>query len=164
MLNVPKAGTYWAIGLLFLCASIAGPSALAEVDADLLQSAENGSPSAQYDLAGIYKNGRGVTRDETEAARWYRLAAESGYTRAQLNLAIMYENGQGVTQDDDEALRWYMAAAEQGDPYAQFCVGYMYENGVGVAPDESEATRWYRLAADQGDRDARDALRDLGIR
>ena len=158
-----RSGMFLATCLLLACALITGPSALAQIDANLLSRAEQGDVRAQFDLAGNYKNGRGVTRDEFEAVRWYRLAADQGYLRAQLNLAIMYENGQGVATDEAEAMRWYTLAAEQGDSYAQFCVGYMYENGLGAAPDINEATRWYRLAAAQGDPDARDALKDLGL-
>lgn len=164
MSSNPRSGMLWAVSLLVACASVVASSAHAEIDADLLLRAEQGSVRAQYEIAGIYKKGRGVTRDETAAAHWYSQAAEAGYARAQLNLAIIYENGQGVPQDDVEALRWYRSAAEQGDAYAQSCVGYMYENGVGVAADEAEAIRWYQLAAAQGDPDAKDALRDLGIR
>ncbi len=158
-----KIGLLSAMGLLFASVFIVGTSARAEIDPQLLIRAEEGDVGAQYSVAGLYKNGRGVARDEAEAVRWYRLAADEGYLWAQLNLAIMYENGQGVALDETEALRWYRLAAAQGDSYAQFCVGFMYENGQGgVAADVREAVRWYRLAAAQGDEDAIDALQYLG--
>ena len=51
----------------------------------------------------MYENGRGVTRDDGEALRWFRLAAEQGDADAQFNLGVMYENGRGVTRDDGKA-------------------------------------------------------------
>ena len=47
----------------------------------------------------MYAVGRGVPQDETEAVRWFRLAAEQGYRAAQYNLGRAYENGLGVPQD-----------------------------------------------------------------
>ena len=48
---------------------------------DLIALAEAGDPDAQYNLGVMYANGRGVTQDDTEAVRWYRLAADPGYAR-----------------------------------------------------------------------------------
>ena len=45
--------------------------------------AEQGNPSAQYDLGVLYEKGRGVAKDEVEAATWYRKAADQGYEQAQ---------------------------------------------------------------------------------
>ena len=97
---------------------------------------------------------RGLKRqeagDDTEAVRWYRLAAEQGNAEAQSNLGVMYGNGQGVGQDDAEAVRWYRLAAEQGHAHAQNNLGFMYRDGRGVGQDYAEAARLYRLAAEQG--------------
>jgi TPR repeat protein len=56
-----------------------------------------------------------VLRDDSEAARWWRLAGYQGHLNAQFNLGFMYEHGQGVTSDDIEAAKWYRLAAGQGD-------------------------------------------------
>jgi TPR repeat protein len=34
-------------------------------------------------LGGLYANGKGVTRDEAEAIKWFRKAAAQGYGAAQ---------------------------------------------------------------------------------
>ena len=39
---------------------------------------------------------RGVSEDDAEAVRWYRLAAEQGHASAQFNLGVMYARGEGV--------------------------------------------------------------------
>ena len=106
-------------------------------------------------------NGEGVSEDDAEAARWYRMAAEQGDAGAQYNLGVRYANGEGVPEDDAEAARWYRMAAEQGDADAQYNLGVRYATGEGVPEDDAEAVRWYRMAAEQGD--ARAQL-SLGIR
>ena len=57
---------------------------------------------------------KGVSEDDVEAVRWYRMAAEQGDANAQFNLGVMYDNGEGVSEDDVEAVRWWRLAAEQG--------------------------------------------------
>jgi TPR repeat protein len=77
-------------------------------------AAEQGVPEAQTDLAVMYYNGDGVTRDYGEAAKWARRAAEAGYSRAQEELAFMLEQGKGVSLDYVSAYTWYSAAASNG--------------------------------------------------
>ena len=76
--------------------------------------------------------GEGVSKDLSEAVRWYRKAAEQGIAQAQYNLGVCYEFGKGVSKDQAEAVRWYRKAAEQGDARAQCNLGYCYNNGVGL--------------------------------
>ena len=103
----------------------------------------------------MYANGEGVLKDETEAARWYRLAAEQGNAAAQYNLGVMYSNGQGVLKDEAEAARWYRLAAEQGLANAQFILGLMYEIGQGVLKDPVRAHVWFNIAGANGNETAR---------
>src|SRR5205807_420797 len=42
-----------------------------------------GDAKAQYGLGFMYREGRGVPRDDAEAVRWYRKAAEQGDAMAQ---------------------------------------------------------------------------------
>ncbi len=50
--------------------------------------AERGEASSQYSLGALYAEGKGVSLDGKEAARWYRLAAEQGYVEAQYALGV----------------------------------------------------------------------------
>ena len=112
--------------------------------------------AAQYNLGVMYRNGRGVSRDQTEAVRWYRLAADQGDARAQYHLGVMYGNGRGVPQDQTEAVRWFRLAADQGDTDAQFNLGFMYATGVGVSQDYVAAHMWYDLAGARSSGNQRD--------
>jgi hypothetical protein len=121
------------------------------------EAAERGEAWAQNNLGVMYENGKGVTRDDKEAVRWYTKAAEQGNAVAQNNLGVMYANGKGVTRDDKEAVRWYTKAAEQGNAMAQKNLGWMYANGKGVLQNYVEAYKWYDLASVQGDESAMQA-------
>jgi TPR repeat protein len=89
----------------------------------------------------IYKYGKGVTQDEREALKWFRLAAEQGHAEAQNFLGEI---------DYKEELKWNHKAAEQGDAKAQTKLGGIYIHGEGVTQDYKEAVKWWRLAAEQG--------------
>jgi TPR repeat protein len=84
-----------------------------------LPLAEQGDAKAQFNLALMYANGRGVSRDYVTALSWYRKAAEQGNAEAQFNLGLMYANGRGVPRDYVSALMWFNLAAVRGDDGAQ---------------------------------------------
>ena len=125
---------------------------------EIRQAAEEGDPSAQYELGSKYDWGWGVAKDHQEAVKWYRLAAEQGNVGAQRSLGFKYALGQGVWEDDREAVKWWRLAAKQGDASAQSMLGGMYYEGRGVPDDYREAARWYRKAAKQGDASAQGRL------
>jgi TPR repeat protein len=95
-LNAFKAGKYGA--------------AKAEFEA----LAKQGMAAAQTNLGLMYSKGYGVTRDESEAVRWYRLAAEQSQAQAQNNLGFMYVNGEGGPKDNVLGLMWLKLAVENG--------------------------------------------------
>jgi hypothetical protein len=66
----------------------------------------------------MYKTGKAVTQNYTEAVKWYTKAAEQGLATAQNNLGVMCEKGQGVPQNYVFAYRWYCLAAAQGNSTA----------------------------------------------
>jgi TPR repeat protein len=57
---------------------------------ELQPLAEQGNPEAQYSLAGLYRDGRGVPRDDEQAATWYLRAAEAGSWWAAFDLGMLY--------------------------------------------------------------------------
>jgi TPR repeat protein len=64
----------------------------------------------------MYAFGYGVLKNDTEAAKWYRLAAEQGYAEAQYNLGLIHAYGMGVPQNDMQGYVWFAQAAVQGHP------------------------------------------------
>lgn len=66
-------------------------------------AAENGGDWHQYQLAWCYATGYCVEMNQTEAVKWYRMAAEQNYPQAQLELGNRYLDGNGVAKDYVEA-------------------------------------------------------------
>ena len=65
-------------------------------------------------VAVAHAEGRSVPQDETEALRWFRLAADQGFAAAQVTLGMAYaEGGGGVPQDRVAAHMWLSLAAAQ---------------------------------------------------
>lgn len=96
--------------LLTLLAVAMGPAGAQELDkgkeaawqgdytaalAELQPLAEQGDAEAQYNLANLYRDGRGVPRDNEKAADWYTRAAEGGSWWAAFDLGMLYW-GQGL--------------------------------------------------------------------
>ena len=55
---------------------------------EIRRQAEQGDADAQGLLGVMYATGDGVSEDDAEAIRWFRLAAEQGHARAQRNLRL----------------------------------------------------------------------------
>src|SRR5579864_882074 len=58
-------------------------------------AAEQGDASCQNVLGILYSEGRGVPKNDAEAARWFRKAAEQGHAHACFNLGRAYQFGRG---------------------------------------------------------------------
>jgi len=106
---------------------------------------------AQYYLATLYDDGRGVEESPAMAAYWYRRAAKHGHVNAQYNIGVAHANGEGVQKNMVDAVRWWRVAAVHGSINAQFNLGIMYLKGEGIRRDASEAVHWWNKAAQQGD-------------
>ena len=111
-----------------------------------LRLAEQGDAKAQFHIAGLYRAGRGVVRDEGASLRWYRAAAENGLAEAQFELAKAYDTAIGGLRDPFEAVRWYRLAAQQGFGRAQYNLGSMHGNGEGVPKDYTKAYMWFSIS------------------
>lgn len=112
--------------------------------------AQAGEPQAQYMLGIMYEAGDGVLAIQTEAVKWYRLAANQGYAGAQTRLGLIYRFGLGVQQNYMLARSWFHKAADQGDAVAQQNLGHLFRLGTGAPADHKTAASWFRKAADQG--------------
>jgi len=125
----------------------AAPASGAQAEFARVQSlAEKGDAAAELQLAGLYRAGRGVVRDEQAAIRWYRAAADKGLAEAQFELGKIYDTGAGGPRDPFEAVRWYRFAAQQGFGRAQYNLGSMHGNGEGVPVDYVKAYMWFSIS------------------
>ena len=131
---------------------------------------------AQYDLARMYVDGKGIDKDLSDtqrwekAVKWYTKAAKQKYAAAQNDLGEMYAKGKGVdkdltdTQRWEKAVKWYTKAAKQKYAAAQFNLARMYVDGKGIDKDLTDTQRrkkameWYTKAAIQGNGAAQNNL------
>jgi hypothetical protein len=130
---------------------------------ETLQLAAKQDPRAEYEVAKMHGEGRGVPRDDKARLTWLERAAEHGNADAQYEFGMALRDGRGTLQDYGRAATLLQQAAEAGNGYAQFELGVMYRNGVGLAADNAKAYTWFNLAAAQGVAGA-DVARDLALR
>jgi TPR repeat protein len=116
---------------------------------DLKNDAEKNVVEAQFILATMYTNGRGVPKDDQEAFRWfYRIAKEKGAAQAEVQEQIVLNKFK--KKNIPKALKLLTNKAENGIAYAQFQLGIAYAIGYIFTQDSEQAFKWYQLAAAQG--------------
>lgn len=123
-------------------------------------AAAKGDPSAQFDVAARFAEGKGVKQDFAQAALWYQRAATQGLAAAQYRLAALYERGLGVTADTARARVWYKRAAEQGNLKAMHNMAVLSVGKEGTASDYEAAAKWFTEAAEHG---VTDSQYNLGV-
>jgi localization factor PodJL len=126
----------------------------------LRSAAASGDPTAAYEIAVRYAEGRGVTQSFEEAVRWLDIAAKGGLAPAQYRLGSLHEKGQGTKKDREAARRLYLAAAEKGNAKAMHNLAVIYAEGLESKPDYQMASQWFRKAANHG---VSDSQYNLGI-
>lgn len=114
----------------------------------LLKKAEEGDADAQYEIACMYSEGRGVPSDSKKALYWYTKSASQGNIMAQYSLGTIYEE---LYNNVNTAIEWYRKAAEQGETNSQTSLGDIYFYGINVTKNFTEALKWYKKAAEQED-------------
>lgn len=112
-----------------------------------LALAKEGYASAQSNVAVMYRLGRGVKRNYTEAARWFRHAAEKGISSAQNNLGLLYAEGKGVLRDNVLAYMWLHLSHLQGSAKAGWSrdqIGLKMTSGQIVEARKRAEAWWLR--------------------
>jgi len=144
-----------------------------------LQEAKQGNSNAQYDVATMYQNGRGVKSDRSKAIEWYNKSAaqdnakaanrlkllkankerfrkvlsqaEKGNADNQYKLGKMYSKGVGTSIDNRKAATAFESAALQGHAKAEYKLGLHFYEGSGVKRNRATAYKWFKAAAEQND-------------
>jgi serine/threonine protein kinase len=92
-----------------------------------------GDPIAQFKIATLYREGRGVLANNSLSLRWMREAAWQGQNEAQVALARMYLNGIGGVRDPFLAYTWLVVAESNGN----FAIApEMYEAETLLQPEQ----------------------------
>jgi hypothetical protein len=101
-----------------------------------------GDPVAQYDLARMYLDGVGVTRDPEQAARWLNLAADKGDKDAEALLGNLLFKGDGPVQPQRALGLMYLTLAREaatGGAHDAWIVD-LHESALGSATDAEKGT------------------------
>ena len=128
--------------------------------AALRTAALKGDAAAAYEIGMRYAEGKGVTANLDEAAKWYDRAAQAGVVPAIFRLGTFYEKGISVKKDADIARRYYVQAADRGNAKAMHNLAVLDADGGGKGADYKSASQWFRKAADRG---VADSQFNLGI-
>lgn len=103
--------------------------------------AEADDPLAQLKLGMAYNDGKGIDKDKTQAAIWFRKSAAQGDVMAQGFLGLSYQTGEGVPKDMILAYMWFKLA-EQEPLWAQMA------SQLGMGFTTSELGRANKLATE----------------
>lgn len=98
--------------------------------------------------------GIGTERNDTEAFKYFTIAADRGYTAAKFRLGLCYKYGNGTTKNLSEAYKWLLEAAEEENRNAAYEVGMLLLNGEGISMDAEKAIEWLVKAAENEQDDA----------
>jgi uncharacterized protein len=101
---------------------------------------------AQYLLATMLEEGKGVPVDTQKANALFGLAELQGNVFALTRKGGLYYRGEGVEQDFSKAFKAYETAANRGGAFARGKVAAMLADGKGVARDIKLAKTWYEKA------------------
>jgi len=74
-----------------------------------------GSVEAQNWLGWFYEKGEIVTKNESEAVRWYQLSADKENAYGLYRLGLCYKNGVGVTTNTEMAKKYIQLSATLGN-------------------------------------------------
>lgn len=100
-------------------------------------------------LGICYELGIGVEENETEAFKYYTLAADSGNVTSMYRIGLCYYNGVGVKENYAEAYRWFTDAAGNENIGAAYYLGKMMMYGKGCTPNPETGVQWLMKAAER---------------
>lgn len=125
----------------------------------LRTAAQKGDPSAEFEVAARFAEGRGIAQDFKQAMTWYQRSAQRGFAPAQYRLGTLFERGIGTKADGARAKIWYGRAAEQGHVKAMHNLAVL-NAGRDPSADYAAALQWFTAAAERG---LADSQYNLGV-
>lgn len=108
--------------------------------------ARSGDATAQFNLATMYEQGRGVDMDPVKAEYWNNLAVKADYPPALHNLALRFLS----ERQNRNAISLLEKSVRQEFPASLYTLGKIYEFGIGVSKSPADAFRYIQMAAKSG--------------
>lgn len=117
----------------------------------LTKSAEQGDRDAQFELAGMYLDGKDIEKNSEKGIEWLKKAADGGNIPACRRLGEMYQFGEGISRDPNAAKHYLETAAIGGNTRAMISLGVLLYKDRDYPHEYEEAAGWFRAAAAKGD-------------
>lgn len=114
------------------------------------RSSELNNVQAQILLARYYETGLFVVKNQTEAIKYYRLAANNGSLEA-MRWLIDYSAYNSDFATPFEVFEWQNTLADSGDHTAKYEVGMAFYKGWGTAKDNAAAFEYLKDSANLGE-------------
>jgi TPR repeat protein len=111
---------------------------------------DQGDAQANFLLAQMLVEGRGLPCDAVQAQERYFLAANAGHRLAMNMLGRCHELGVGTAINPELAAVWYQRAARRGLDWGMYNFANLLASGRGVNADPQAALAWYQRAAALG--------------
>lgn len=117
---------------------------------EMKKAAGLGYPPAQYELAIMYRDGKGVPMSSTLYRQWLKTSADNGHYEAEGLYGIMLFNS--LSLERPKAFRFLKEAIDQQYESAEayWCLAQCYMLGYGTAKNEALAYPMYIKAAENG--------------
>lgn len=128
-------------------------------------AAKNGHPAAQMEIGLLFRDGRIIPYNQTEAIYWLSQASSQGLADATNELGVMAANpvGKNVQPDWKKAVMYFKRAAENGSISGLVNLADALSAGLGVRKDVNGARILYQTAADAGNVIAHQRLLAMGV-
>jgi TPR repeat protein len=114
-------------------------------------SADQGHIWASYNLALMYFDGIGTSKDYQKSFRYMQAPVLFGYKKAQYAMAKMYYYGYGIEQDTDMAIELLKMAIEQKESKSMMMLAKIYQKDNKI----KKVIKLYDEASKLGNNDAK---------
>ncbi len=152
---------YYNIGIGYFNGSYGYPKDVYKAFEYFKSAAEQFHVNATYNLALMYLNGNGCSKNVEKGLSELVNAAHLGHVTSQKKLGDYYYFGKITAKNLDKAYDYYLMAAENGDAYSMYSVGYMIVNKEKAWVDRYVGIDWLRKAAYLGYESAQELLNKL---
>jgi|GEM_PF-7041142 len=122
-----------------------------EKSADHYQkAAEHGDCYSARCLGFMFKDGLGVKKSESEAARYFEIGAEQDDPESMYQLAMFAFHPDGTHEVTERTVELLRSAADRRHRNALYTLVRMYQNGIGVPVDRLKAMEYRMIISDMG--------------
>lgn len=117
------------------------------------KAAERGHAESQFRLAQMYRDGRGIPKDFSQACFWAGKAVENNHHPAMCLLASLYIF-EPESENKSDGFRLMLEVADGGNAFAQSLMAIFFFAGEYTDMDEKTASHWLLDAAEGGNSQA----------